>query len=425
MFAKKSVQMPYNDSANNLAGQPALSGRPIAQLLTKGLWALRRNERRVASSGLFDELWYVANNPDAARFPGGALRHYIRVGARALRDPNPYFDAAQYTARHPEARANPIVHYLRRGATEGFRPSPAFDPVWYRATYADVAAAGVEPLSHFLRVGKGEGRLPKEPHDFRPVDAAELVCLKRSASPETMALFVTYAPAGHIKPHVPPYLAALARERVSTTLIVNADHPAAVPHADVIDLVDGLYLRQNQGFDFAAWSHVARGIDFSRTRSLYLINDSVVGPLNAERFSEVMDRIRASSAHLVGLTESLQIERHFQSYFLVAKAEGVAALVSFLLGVKAYRDKHAVIISYEVPLLRHFLRTGLRGEALLPPSMRGNASIEEWRELLERGLPFVKVSALRSESGDWREVLRVQGYDPRIVEGTLSLLEQT
>ena len=52
-------------------------------------------------------------------------------------------------------------------------------------------------------------------------------------------------------------------------------------------------------------------------------------------------------------------------------------------------------------------------------------SIEEWKELLEQGLPFVKVSALRSESGDWREVLRVQGYDPRIVEGTLFLLEQS
>jgi hypothetical protein len=49
-------------------------------------------------------------------------------------------------------------------------------------------------------------------------------------------------------------------------------------------------------------------------------------------------------------------------------------------------------MSYEVPLLRHFLRTGLRGEALLPPSTSGNASIEEWKELLERGLPFVKVS---------------------------------
>ena len=152
----------------------------------------------------------------------------------------------------------------------------------------------------------------------------------------------------------------------------------------------------------------------------YLVNDSVVGPLNAERFSEVMERIRASSAHLVGLTESLEIERHFQSYFLVGKGEGVAALVSFLFGIKAYRDKHAVIMSYEVPLLRHFLRAGLRGEALLPPSASGNASLEEWKELLERGLPFVKVSALRSESGDWREVLRVQGYDPRIVEGTFT-----
>jgi hypothetical protein len=77
-----------------------------------------------------------------------------------------------------------------------------------------------------------------------------------------------------------------------------------------------------------------------------------------------------------------------------------------------------------VPLLRHFLRASVRGEALLPPSTSGNASIEEWKELLERGLPFVKVSALHSESGDWREVQRVQGYDPRIVEDTLSLLEE-
>jgi hypothetical protein len=72
---------------------------------------------------------------------------------------------------------------------------------------------------------------------------------------------------------------------------------------------------------------------------------------------------------------------------------------------------------YEVPLLWHFLRAGLRGEALLSPSTSGNASVEDWKELLERGLPFVKVSGLRSGSGDWREILRAQGYDPRIVEG--------
>jgi len=40
-----------------------------------------------------------------------------------------------------------------------------------------------------------------------------------------------------------------------------------------------------------------------------------------------------------------------------------------------------------------------RAEALLPPSTSGNASIEEWRELIERGLPFDKVAALRAETG--------------------------
>jgi hypothetical protein len=38
-------------------------------------------------------------------------------------------------------------------------------------------------------------------------------------------------------------------------------------------------------------------------------------------------------------------------------------------------------------------------EALPSPSTSGNASIEDWKELLERGLPFVKVSGLHSGSG--------------------------
>ena len=37
-------------------------------------------EQLVASSGLFDEGWYVCNNPEALRCPGGPLRHYMRKG---------------------------------------------------------------------------------------------------------------------------------------------------------------------------------------------------------------------------------------------------------------------------------------------------------------------------------------------------------
>jgi Rhamnan synthesis protein F len=394
----------------------------VKSLFERALWTFRRNQRRIASSGLFDQSWYVANNPDAPMFPGGPLRHFMRKGARALRDPNPFFDAASYSAQNPEARANPLVHYLRRGAAQGLRPSQEFDPAWYLASYPDVAAAGMEPLSHFLSLGRAEGRLPTEP-DVSSIDEAKLVCLKRPTTRETMALFVTHASGREVKPHVPRYLAALAREGVSTVLIVAADKPEAFVSQGLSNLVDGLYLRQNGGYDFAAWAHVARDFDFSRANCLFLLNDSVVGPTNAERFSTLMARIRASDAQLIGLTESEEITRHFQSYFLVAKGEGVATMLDYLAEVKSYPNKHAVIIAYEVPLLRRFLREGRREEALFTLAAIRGSSLEEWHALLQLGMPFVKVSALRSAPGNWRDTLQCEGYDPRLAEGALSAAE--
>ncbi len=53
-----------------------------ASLIEKALrLAFRRDERLIASSGLFDEQWYLNNNPDAAQYPGGPLRHFMRRGA--------------------------------------------------------------------------------------------------------------------------------------------------------------------------------------------------------------------------------------------------------------------------------------------------------------------------------------------------------
>ena len=44
------------------------------------------------------------------------------------------------------------------GAKEGRDPSPFFDSSAYLAAYQDVAAAGVNPLEHFLYFGIQEGR---------------------------------------------------------------------------------------------------------------------------------------------------------------------------------------------------------------------------------------------------------------------------
>jgi len=387
-----------------------------------------RDERLIARSGLFDEPWYLTNNPDAAHFPGGALRHFLRHGGTELRDPNPYFNTAWYCQNHPDfdwCQSNPLVHYLERGSADGARPSPNFDPAWYRTSYPDVAVAGIEPLSHFLRLGKAEGRLPQASNQFRSVEEAALLRLKVPTPRETMALFACYAPGGRIKPHVRPLLDALAGRGVATTLIVAADQIQSVDGRELFDAVDGLYVRQAQGYDFAAWARIARDLDMSHTRCLGLVNDSIIGPLNAESFSIVFDRIRASRAHLIGLTDSMQITHHLQSYFLIAKGEGVPALRDFLAGVKAYDRKEEVIINYEVPLLRRFCEANLTVEALFPSSTGGDETTARWRDLIQRGFPFVKARALLLPGAeDWRNLLQAQGYDASIAERTLAIIER-
>ena len=54
----------------------------------------------------------------------------------------------------------PLIHYVFWGYRLGLNPSARFNGVWYRAAYPDVARAGLNPLIHYLRSGRYEGRLP-------------------------------------------------------------------------------------------------------------------------------------------------------------------------------------------------------------------------------------------------------------------------
>jgi len=54
----------------------------------------------------------------------------------------------------------PLWHYLLRGHRLGLNPGPAFDTAWYLSANPDVARTGLNPLIHYLRAGRYEGRLP-------------------------------------------------------------------------------------------------------------------------------------------------------------------------------------------------------------------------------------------------------------------------
>ncbi|MEZ5542390.1 MAG: nucleotidyltransferase family protein [Pseudomonadota bacterium] len=124
---------------------------------------LQREADRVLAAGLFDERWYIENNPAVVLAGDDPLWHWLVSGWREGRSPNPVFDTGWYQRKYPDVSAadlNPLLHYLDYGAAEGRDPGPLFDSDWYLAQNPDVRAAGVNPLVHYLNFGKTEGRDP-------------------------------------------------------------------------------------------------------------------------------------------------------------------------------------------------------------------------------------------------------------------------
>jgi hypothetical protein len=182
--------------------------------------APERTRRALATA--FDPVFYRTVYDDIARVGADPFRHYVETGWREGRDPAPWFSVLAYQARHPGATdGDPFAHYLERGWREGCEPSPsrhrdhfllragarvavpspepvdappeppveeavasppvesdpdlpaglsradaralvaeAFDPAHYLSAYPDVAAAGQDPLEHYLLAGRREGRDP-------------------------------------------------------------------------------------------------------------------------------------------------------------------------------------------------------------------------------------------------------------------------
>ncbi len=153
----------------------------------------------IAQSGLFDVEYYIACNADMAGLRDQAMTHYHAYGWREGRKPNLYFDPRWYLQQCPEAaqdEIDPLLHYITSGEAAGQRPSSWFDPAWYRRTYEvpdgmsalrhyllhraggtvsamaefdspfylksypDVAAAGLDPLEHYMVQGFREARRP-------------------------------------------------------------------------------------------------------------------------------------------------------------------------------------------------------------------------------------------------------------------------
>ncbi len=136
---------------------------------------LEINGLRMAA--LFDETFYLAQNPDVL---GGVLGgsfvygfdHFVKFGLYEGRNPSYYYDEATYLATYADVKAavdakligSGLEHFIRFGHLENRSPSTLFNAGDYLTANPDVQAAvasGVfqSAFDHYIEVGASEGRI--------------------------------------------------------------------------------------------------------------------------------------------------------------------------------------------------------------------------------------------------------------------------
>ncbi|MBU6408568.1 MAG: hypothetical protein KGS44_15810 [Alphaproteobacteria bacterium] len=212
-------------------------------------------------------------------------------------------------------------------------------------------------------------------------------------------------------------------------LVVSTADLSVAARMALRNVADALIERENLGLDFASWRLGLEQRDGGAGYDeIILANDSIFGPF--ADISPFLARLRDPASPFLGLTLSLEVEPHVQSFFMGFNMSRFPRLVfdDFWDGVRPLTNKRAIIENYEIGLSRRIAEAGIPLSAVFDmraapcpsaaslicqvapekPSLAriralwaamrsrvGNPMIHYWREALLAGVPYVKVELLR------------------------------
>jgi lipopolysaccharide biosynthesis protein len=248
-----------------------------------------------------------------------------------------------------------------------------------------------------------------------------------------IAVYAHYDESGEVK----PYVVLVLRELAATCEQVLFVSTATLPDGELDKLrglVSTVKLKENIGLDFGMWQSALPGLDLSEADELLLLNSSIIGPVFP--LAPILEEMARAPFDAWGMTESHSIKWHLQSYFLCFKKSVLVSghLQRFFRSVLPYKDKQAIILSYELGLTAYLVDQGFRvGSVGALARMRVSKSVRDRlvnrrRDptlfhpdiLLANGMPFVKVSLFRDNPGrvplePVYDLMRRQSFDCAVV----------
>ena len=246
-----------------------------------------------------------------------------------------------------------------------------------------------------------------------------------------VCIFLLLARGGHLMPHSVDHARAWHDAGFEVVAVVIVDSLAAAVDTGPLDFANAVMLRENRGYDFGAWAAAIRRLGQSVRKYAMLVtaNDSVFGP--ADSFPQMLERVDAMDADLIGLTESDENVYHYQSFVLFFKPLALRSPIfrQFWSNVRT-GDRNYVIEHYELKLQGEFAKAGLRTEPVYP--LKGittvNPTLDAWRNLLGIGFPYFKVQLLRANQLDssldgWLALARKCRFDTGLLQQHIAELQ--
>ncbi len=205
----------------------------------------KRDVDLIRASGLFDEKWYLSNNPDVA-----------------------------------QAQVDPLLHYLFNGGSEGRDPGPNFSSNDYLDLYKDVKASGINPLVHYLKYGRTEGRqvrlkrsnlinalyrcsvCEEQVNEFLPISPMYAETRKKYGNPFTFDDAETINPAQYTCPHC----GASDRDRLyALYLAITLSKVPSETKLSVLDIAPSnslkMFLLKHQNLLYKSADRYMEGVD--------------------------------------------------------------------------------------------------------------------------------------------------------------------
>jgi len=156
---------------------------------------LKQSPEAVLIEQVFDQTYYAWEYPDIGLTGPDALQHFLDIGWKEGRNPNPFFDTAGYLLTNSDVadeHINPYYHYLRYGLYEGRETMPAaspsvrtnllfgyevrdwvarisesFDRAYYIQQCREQDLDGINPVAHFAFYGWRRGLSPSRAFPLR------------------------------------------------------------------------------------------------------------------------------------------------------------------------------------------------------------------------------------------------------------------